>query len=133
MPVRPTGFRPPVKWFAKMAQSASASYFDKKLKDLTRAQSAKIGQIVGGIWARYSDKTRMEILRKYEPSAVRANVGVNINIPTTGYSLGSRVSNLSCPVCQTLNPVSRQNVYLRCSKCGTPLRSVRVKKNIKRR
>ena len=69
----PTGFRPPAKWFAKMAQGVSASYFGKKLRDLTKSQSARVGQIVGGIWARFSDKTRLEILKKYEPAAARAN------------------------------------------------------------
>jgi len=69
----PTGFRPPAKWFAKMAQGASASYFGKKVKDLTKAQGARVGQIVGGIWAKYSDATRRAILKKYEPAAARAN------------------------------------------------------------
>ena len=104
----PTGFRPPAKWFAKIAQGSAASYFGKQLRDLTRAEAAKVGQIVGGIWAKYTDKTRLDILRKYEPSAVRA------------------VRNLPCPICGTSNPVSQSNVRLRCSKCGTSLRSVRV-------
>ena len=104
----PTGFRPPSRWFAKMSQGASASYFGKKLKDLTKAQSAKIGQIVGGIWAGYSDKTRLEILKKYEPSAILSNP-------------------LPCPNCQTLNPISRANVYLKCKGCGMLLRRVNVK------
>ena len=106
----PTRFRPPAKWFAKMAQGSAASYFGKKLKELTKAEAAKVGQIVGGIWAKYSDKTRLAILRKYEPSAVRV------------------VRNLSCPICGVSNPVSAANIYLRCSKCGTPLRSVKVRR-----
>ena len=69
----PPGFRPPSKWFAKMSQGVSASYFGKRVKDLTQAESAKLGQIVGGIWAKYKPYTRMQILKKYEPSAVRIN------------------------------------------------------------
>ena len=106
----PTKFRPPSKWFAKIGEGTSASYFGKKMKNLTRAEAAKVGQIVGGIWAKYSDKTRLDILRKYEPSAVRV------------------VRNLSCPICGTSNPVSQSNVRVKCIKCGTQLRSVKVKR-----
>ena len=115
----PTGFRPPAKWFAKMAQGTSASHFGRKLKELTASQRAKVGQIVGGIWAKYTDATRFEILRKYEPSAVRALANPSM--------LGKRTQMLNCPACGGPNPVSRLNVYLRCSTCGAPLRSVRVR------
>ena len=46
--------------------------------------------------------------------------------------MGLPVKNLPCPICKTLNPVSQANARLKCSKCGTNLVSVRVKKNIKR-
>ena len=108
----PTGYRPPAKWFSRIAQGASASYFGKKLKDLTRTEAAKVGQIVGGIWAKFSDVTRLEILKKYEPSAVRTN-------PT---------QMLSCPVCGINNPVNRAGVYLKCRNCRNPLRVVKVRR-----
>ena len=108
----PTGYRPPAKWFSKMSEGAAASYFGKKLKELTSAQRAKVGQIVGGIWAKFSDATRLEILKKYEPSAVRVNP----------------VQMLSCPICGVANPVSRAGVYLKCKSCGKPLRAVRVRR-----
>jgi len=41
-----------------------------------------------------------------------------------------RVVMLPCPICGERNPVSRENARLKCSKCGTMLRSVRV--NIKK-
>ncbi len=46
---------------------------------------------------------------------------------------GGKVQYLPCPVCQTQNPVSQANLRMKCNSCGTPLLSVRVKKNIKRR
>jgi len=108
----PTGYRPPAKWFSKMAESSAASYFGKKLKDLTKTEKAKVGQIVGGVWAKFSDATRLEILKKYEPSAVRANP----------------IQMLSCPICGVINPVNRAGVYLKCSSCKNPLMSVKVRR-----
>jgi len=40
----------------------------------------------------------------------------------------AEIRNLPCPRCQTPNPVSKANVYLKCSSCGTQLKSVRVRK-----
>ena len=44
-----------------------------------------------------------------------------------------KVQYLPCPNCGTQTPVSRANVSLKCSSCGMPLRSIRVRKNITRR
>lgn len=120
----PTGFRPPAKWFSMRAEGAAASYFGKKLKDLTKTQKDRIGQIVGGIWAKFSERTRMEILKKYEPSAVRANPKKR---------LLRNIHQLPCPICKTLNPVNRANTRLKCSKCGTNLIAMRVKKRGKKK
>ena len=109
----PTGYRPPAKWFSKISEGSAASYFGKKLKDLTKSERAKVGQIVGGIWAKFSDATRLEILKKYEPSAVRVNP----------------VQMLSCPACGNPVRVSRHGVYLKCPSCNTSLVSVKVRKN----
>ena len=109
----PTGYRPPAKWFSKMSEGAAASYFGKKLKDLTKSERAKVSQIAGGIWAKFSDATRLEILKKYEPSAVRVNP----------------VQMLSCPACGNPVRVSRHGVYLKCPSCNTSLVSVKVRKN----
>lgn len=106
-----TEFRPPAKWFSKIAEGTAASYFGKSLKDLTRVQSARVGRIVGGIWAKMTPKTRLEILKKYEPALANP-----------------RVQLLACPKCQNPVPVSRQNVYLKCNSCGTQLMSIKVKK-----
>lgn len=115
----PTGFRPPRKWFYKMARSSALSYFSKPLKLLSAKQKARVSKIVGGIWAKYTDATRMDILKKYEPSAVRALANPSL--------LGTKIEMLNCPACNGLNPVSRLNVYLKCNTCGAPLRSVRVR------
>lgn len=39
---------------------------------------------------------------------------------------------LKCPACGNLTPVGRTSVYTRCSICGTPLRHVIVKKNVRK-
>ena len=42
--------------------------------------------------------------------------------------LNPTTKGLPCPNCQTLTPVSRANVYIKCNSCGLPLRSVRIRK-----
>jgi len=42
---------------------------------------------------------------------------------------GGKVRYLPCPICKQMNPVSRANLRMRCSKCGTRLLSVKVVKN----
>ena len=119
----PTGFRPPAKWLSMMAKEAAVNYFNKKLKDLNTAQNARIGRIVGGIWARFSDKTRRDILRKYEPSAVLAN---------PKKQLLKNIHQLPCPLCKALNPVNRANTRLVCSYCGANLIARKVNKRGKK-
>jgi len=45
---------------------------------------------------------------------------------------GGKVQYLPCPICQQMNPVSRSNLRMKCSKCGTNLLSVRIKKSRKK-
>ena len=56
------------------------------------------------------------------------NIGARPVNPYVG-----KIQSLACPICKQMNPVSRVNLRMRCSKCGTNLLSVRVRKNIKRR
>lgn len=41
---------------------------------------------------------------------------------------GGKVQYLPCPICSQMNPVSRVNLRMRCSSCGTNLLSIRVRK-----
>jgi len=110
----PTGFRPPARWWSKMAESAAASYFGKKLKKLTKGQKERVSTIVGGIWAKFSDATRRAILREYEPSATRANPKLR------------NIHQLPCPICKNPIAVNRANVSVICPKCKTSLISRRI-------
>ena len=40
---------------------------------------------------------------------------------------------LPCPVCRTENPVSKTNLRIKCSNCGSQLLSIRIKKKVKNR
>ena len=71
--------RPPARWWAKMSHGVAKSYFGKKVKSLSRAESARAGRVVGGIWANFSDATKEMIMRKYEPTA--ASNPVKLIIP----------------------------------------------------
>jgi len=42
------------------------------------------------------------------------------------------IKELPCPVCNTLNTVSRANLRLKCHNCGARLLSVRVKTKLKK-
>ena len=66
-----TGFRPPAAWFAKMMLSVRRAY--KKLPGMTEVKyRAHLGQIIGGIWAKFPQRVRDAILKKYEPMAPAA-------------------------------------------------------------
>ena len=64
----PTGFRPPSAWFTKMLKRVAAQYPKEKVESKGAYRQA-LSRIVGGIWARFDDATRLKILQKYEPSA----------------------------------------------------------------
>ena len=55
---RGAGVRPPKKWFDMMIRRSSNQYptYGKK----------RLGQIVGGIWARMSIATKKKIVKKYQ-------------------------------------------------------------------
>ena len=44
-----------------------------------------------------------------------------------------KVQHLNCPICGNPQPVSAANIRMRCNICGTPLISMKVKKNAKRK
>lgn len=52
------GVRPTKRWFVEMER--------KVAKEYPRYGSARIAQIVGGIWSRYTTTTKMKIVRKYQ-------------------------------------------------------------------
>lgn len=61
----PTGFRPPAKWWAKTIAGLRASY--KPLPGMTKKMyHGAISRIAGGIWSRFTDETRIAIVKKYE-------------------------------------------------------------------
>ena len=39
------------------------------------------------------------------------------------------IHTLPCPICESMNTVSRANMRIRCNKCGTRLLSIKVKRN----
>ena len=43
----------------------------------------------------------------------------------------NNVQNLPCPVCSQMNPISRSNLRIRCSNCGSQLLSIRIKKKVR--
>ena len=45
---------------------------------------------------------------------------------------GGKVQYLACPICQNMMPITRVNVRARCTKCGTPVLSVRIKRKVKK-
>ena len=45
----------------------------------------------------------------------------------------NNIQSLPCPVCHSSNPVSRANLRVKCSNCGSQLLSIRIKKKIKNR
>ena len=45
---------------------------------------------------------------------------------------GGKVQYLPCPICQKMNPVSKSNLRMKCSQCGTNLLSVRIKRKVKK-
>ena len=102
--------RPPAKWWATMWARTAASY-PKKASESLEKYRADISRIVGGIWYKFPGATRARLIKRYEGMATPARALAN---------------PLPCPCCGVLNPVSRANLYMRCSGCGRPLRSVKV-------
>lgn len=58
--------RPPKKWWDKVAGKASLNYFHKSPKYLNKADKNRLGEIVGGIWKKFSPATKRMIMKKYE-------------------------------------------------------------------
>jgi len=40
------------------------------------------------------------------------------------------IHSLPCPICKSMNSVSRANMRIRCNKCNTRLLSIKVKRNV---
>ena len=97
---------PPKIWWNRMFFSMSRQYPRKKSETLEHYRNA-IARIVGGIWANYSEDTKSKLLKLYENPVMK--------------------NPLACPCCGTLNTVSRE-LHLRCSRCGKPLISVKVRR-----
>ena len=62
----PTGYRPPKKWFNKMLAKVKKEY---------RGTKAELSKVVGGIWAKQTNKVREAIVRKYEPGTANPKKG----------------------------------------------------------
>jgi len=73
--------RAPARWWAKMSHGVAKSYFGKKVKSLSRAESERVGRVVGGIWSSFSDATKEMIMRKYERNSVRLIIPEKIEDP----------------------------------------------------
>ncbi len=104
--------RPPAAWFSRMFAKVSTGY-PRKAGETLEHWRKDIGRITAGIWWKYPAETRAGLIRQYDKKTVPA-----LRNPVM----------LPCPLCGMVNPVPRAGVYLRCSKCGKPLVSVKVRK-----
>ncbi len=88
----PTGYRPPKKWFDHMLAKMKKSY---------KGTKGELSRLVGGIWAKQTDKVRAEIVKKYEPSAANPLTGV---CPLHGnpISVNPKAKRVRCPHGHTL-------------------------------
>lgn len=107
--------RPPARWWAIMWSKTAASY-PRKAGETLKHYRASISRIVAGIWWKFDEATRKRLIKKYERMA------------TPSKALNPKVGYLPCPSCGTFNPISKQNVYLKCYKCNSWLQRVNVRR-----